>query len=237
MSGPGAVGSGAAGDRTGALATVLAEARDLGLLGPGPIERHVAHALGFADAATAAGLAGGPRRFLDLGSGGGLPGLVLALRWTSSRATLLDAGGRRAAFLERSVAACGLGDRVVVVHARAEQAGRDPAQRGAYDLVVARSFGPPAVTAECAAPFLAPAGLLVTSEPPGTGPAAGAGRPGDPGAGAGPGRWPSEGLAQLGLVPVTTVSGEFSYHAARLEAPVPDRFPRRVGVAAKRPLF
>jgi 16S rRNA (guanine527-N7)-methyltransferase len=210
------------GDQEAAVLKWLAEARELGFLGPGPVEPHVAHARGFADAASGAG-APPPARVLDLGSGGGLPGLVLALVWPGTRCTLLDAGERRVAFLRRAVEGCELGDRVSVVQGRAEEVGREPAQRAAYDLVAARSFGPPAVTAECAAPFLSPGGLLVVSDRPGEGDV------GD--------RWSAPGLAELGMGPAVSVRGEFGFVVVNQVAACPDRFPRRVGIPAKRPLF
>jgi 16S rRNA (guanine527-N7)-methyltransferase len=90
--------------------------------------------------------------------------------------------------------------------------------------VVARSFGSPAVTAECAAPFLEVGGILVVSEPP------------DRGASV---RWPVEGLADLGLAPVASGGhrGRFGYQVVEKQVPTPDRFPRRTGIPAKRPLF
>ena len=115
----------------------------------------------FGDAVPPPGLA------LDLGSGGGVPGLALARWWPASRWVLLDARERRAVFLAgcgrvswRSVTGCRS------LHAAAEDAGRDDRHRGRFDLVVARSFGPPAVVAECGAPFLREGGRLVVSEPP-----------------------------------------------------------------------
>ena len=74
----------------GVLLDVLDEARDLGLLGPGPVARQVEHAL---DLARAIGDFDG--RLLDLGSGGGLPGLVLFERWERATGVLLDAQRRR----------------------------------------------------------------------------------------------------------------------------------------------
>ncbi len=201
-----------------ALVEVLSEARTLGFLGPGEIERHVAHARGYAQA-----VAGVPRRVLDLGSGGGVPGLVLASVWPTATVVLLESASRRTDFLSSAVARLGLGARVAVAHGRAETLARDSSHRSAYDLVVARSFGAPAVSAECSAGFLCVGGLLVTSEPPG-----------------GPGafdRWPAAGLSLLGMEPVRTVEGQFTYHVVRQVEPAADRFPRRVGVPQKRPLF
>ena len=197
---------------------MLEEARRRGLLGPGPIHPHLAHALGFARAVgePPAGTA------VDLGSGGGLPGLALALFWPTTRWVLLDAGQRRTAFLVEAVAELGLGDRVEVLRGRAEEVGREPDRRSRYALVVARSFGPPAVTAECAAPLLAVGGRLVVSEPP---------------ASAAP-RWPAEGAEVLGLVPLAAVGeGSGSFQVLEQSAPCPGRFPRRPGIPHKRPLF
>ena len=98
---------------------------------------------------------GGLRRVADLGSGGGVPGIVLALRWASTDVALVESSSRRARFLRETVELLGVGDRVVVVEARAETAARDAGLREAFELVTARGFGPPAVTAEIAAGFAA----------------------------------------------------------------------------------
>jgi 16S rRNA (guanine527-N7)-methyltransferase len=98
------------------------------------------------------------------------------------------------------------------------------AARGRYDLVVARSFAAPAVVAECGAPFLRVGGLLITSEPPL-----------DKSSTAD--RWPTGGLALVGLSASRRVEGDFGYRVAEQQAACPDRFPRRVGVPTKRPLF
>jgi len=139
------------------LLAVLDRSRALGFLGPGPVEDHLHHALAFARA-----VATPPARALDLGAGGGLPGLVLASRiWPGTSWTFLDAQQKRTEFLREVVTDLGLDDRVAVITERAEVLGRSPDHRGVYDLVVSRSFGPPAVTAECGAPLLRPGGRLV----------------------------------------------------------------------------
>jgi 16S rRNA (guanine527-N7)-methyltransferase len=194
---------------------VLERARDLGFLGPRPVVTHVEHALGFAVAAGTA-----PTEAVDLGSGGGLPGLVLALHWPASGWVLVDASARRCAFLTEAVDELVLTDRVRVLEGRAEDVGRDGEHRGRYDLVVARSFAAPPVTAECAAPLLRVGGRLVVSEPP-----------------AGADRWPEAALRTLGLERGPLVTVPARYQVLTQAALCPARYPRRVGVPAKRPLF
>jgi 16S rRNA (guanine527-N7)-methyltransferase len=208
---------------------ILALARDAGYLGPGPLERQQLHAAGFARLAQREGR-GGPDRPLiaDLGSGGGLPGLVVALAWPEARLVLLDANRRRTDFLTEAVTALGLEGRVSVVNGRAEEIGRAEGHRARYDGVVVRSFGPPATVAECAAPLLRIGGWLIVSEPPShlvasATPAAD--------------RWPPEALGELGLDPREAVHEEFGYQVLGQVGPCPERYPRRNGVPAKRPLF
>jgi 16S rRNA (guanine527-N7)-methyltransferase len=205
----------------GGLEAVLERSRSLGFIGPGSVRVQAEHAAGFA-----AGPGPPPGRFLDLGSGGGVPGLVLAARWPEADAVLLDAGARRCAFLAEAVDELGLAGRVQVVRARAEEAGRRGDLRGTMDLVTARGFGPPSVTAECGAPFLRVGGRLVVSEPP---------NDDDPGPPAR--RWPASGLATVGLAPDRTWSEPFHYRSFVAVKACPDRYPRRVGVPGKRPLF
>jgi 16S rRNA (guanine527-N7)-methyltransferase len=223
------------------LIEVLEEARAQDLLGAMHLESQIAHALGFAHAFEEArrrppgneeGLsAGPPARWMDLGSGGGLPGLVLARYWPASAGVLLDSSARRTAFLSEAVLTLGWQDRVQVLRSRAEDAGRVPGLRGGFQALWARSFGSPPVTAECAAPFLSLGGHLVVSEPP-----PGPGQHPEPGDGA-TSRWPREALAQLGLSPLVMVRGRFGYQVLEQVEPCPERFPRRAGMAAKRPLY
>ena len=206
-----------------ALVPVLEEARFLGFLGPGPVEIHLDHAAGYAAALEAdAGAGWHPARAADLGSGAGLPGLPLALHFSATKWALVEASVRRAAFLRAAVAALDLAGRIAVVEERAEAVGRAPEFRGSFDLVVARGFGRPAVVAECAAPLLRVGGRAVVSEPPG----------GEPE------RWPAEGLAGLGMAPAASVrAGGAAYQVLRQVKVCTDRWPRRVGIPAKRPLF
>lgn len=177
---------------------------------------HVDHADGFIRAWDAPP----PARAVDLGSGGGVPGLVLAERWPGCSILLVDASERRTAFLRSAVVRLAF-PHVAVRRDRAEAIGRDPAVRGTADLVVARGFGPPAVTAECAAPLLRVGGRLVVSDPP------------DPAAD----RWSNAGLRALGFGPPRQVRVPEAFTVVEQAQPCPDRFPRRVGIPGKRPLF
>jgi 16S rRNA (guanine527-N7)-methyltransferase len=209
---------------------VLGQSQDFGFLGPGPLGPQQAHAQGFTELARRLSLglgAEGPR-ILDLGSGGGLPGLVVAEQWPEASLVLLDGNERRTTFLTTAVITLGFGSRVTVINDRAESAAHRPDLRGSFDGVVARSFGPPGTLAECGAPFLRVGGWLVVSEPPVVG---------DPESETDPTRWPAAQLEQFGLVPEEQILGEFTYQVLRQAAPCPERFPRRNGVPAKRPLF
>jgi 16S rRNA (guanine527-N7)-methyltransferase len=195
---------------------VLTRAQERGFLGPGEIEPHIARALDLA-----AAIPSDATLLLDLGSGGGLPGLPLALALPTTSWILLEGGLTRAAFLAEAVQELALAERVTVAATRAEEAGRGPL-RGAVDVVVARSFGAAAVTAECAAPFLKVGGFLVVAEPPGQ---------------LVEGRWPEEGLRRCGLALDRRSDHGTTWQRMTLVDPCPERLPRRNGVPTKRPLF
>ncbi|HNI33756.1 MAG TPA: class I SAM-dependent methyltransferase [Microthrixaceae bacterium] len=201
------------------LARVLDRSRSLGLLGPGDIGAHVENAKAFAELVSPAD------RVLDLGSGGGVPGLVLVSELPTLRVTLVDASERRVAFLRSAVRDLDASHRATVVHGRAEGLAHRSDLRGQFDVVTARSFGAPAVTAECAAGFLRVGGRLLVSEPDSI-----------------ESRWPPEQVALLGLV-VGDIHRTV-HHDARTgirelvcEQAGLDGVPRADGVPSRRPLF
>lgn len=200
-------------DQHDRLVAQLERARTLGFLGPGPVQDHLDHTDGFL-----AALVGVEGVVVDLGSGGGVPGLILGVARPDLRLWLVDATAKRCRFLEAAVAALGLS--AEVVEGRAEDVGRS-ARRECADAVVARSFGAPAATAECAAPLLRMGGILVVSEPPAPDPA----------------RWPANGLAPLGLELGDRSGGSPVTQTLHQVRRCPDAYPRRVGLPAKRPLF
>ena len=164
-----------------------------------------------------------PESLCDLGAGGGVPGLVLALFWPQTAVVLLESIGRRCDFLEESVRTLGLTASVSIARGRAESLARRDDLEGRFVLVTARSFGAPAAVAECAARLLGEHGLLVVAEPPE------ASRTAE--------RWPAAWLAQLGLGPADPEASVRSLVVIERCGPCPERFPRRDGVPAKRPLF
>ena len=155
---------------------------------------------------------------VDLGSGGGLPGLPLLIARPDVRWVFIEAGERRSQWLQEAIELVGAETRAEVRPERAELSGRGDL-REEVDAVVARSFGPPGVLAECAAPLLRVGGWLWAAEPP------------EPLAD----RWPVPGLAELGFG--ETTERVPSWKGLRKDSATPDRYPRRVGIPMKRPIF
>ncbi len=169
------------------LLAVLERARTVGFLGPGPLRVHVDHARDFVR------LVAEHARGLDLGSGGGLPALPMLVDDPTLEITMLDASQKRCSFLVWAASELGVADRADVVNGRAEESAHDPSLREQFDAVVARGFGPPAVTVECGAAFLRVGGRLIISEPPERR------------------RWRPEGLAAVGLELVGHDGGVVSF--------------------------
>jgi 16S rRNA (guanine527-N7)-methyltransferase len=201
------------------LISVLEHAQSGGLLGPVAVEHHIEHGEALAEV-VGGRFTGG---FLDLGSGAGIPGLVLLSVWPEASGVLVESQRRRCAVLERAVRELGIEGRTGVACGRAEELAHQSDLREAQDLVVARAFGAPATTAECAVGFLRAGGMLVVSEPPG---------PADER------RWPVEGLAKLGLEGPEIVRRRGGTFAVMWRSTATSqRWPRRTGIPGKRPLW
>ena len=97
-------------------------------------------------------------RLVDVGTGGGFPGLVLAIAEPSLRVLLMDATRKKTVYLERVATELAL--EVEVLHARAEHAAHAPALREAFDVAVCRALGPWPVVLELTLPFCRPGGVL-----------------------------------------------------------------------------
>lgn len=163
-------------------------------------------------------------RIADIGSGAGWPGLALATALPAAHVTLVESAVRHCRYLERVVTASGLSN-VDVTHARVEEWA---AGLGQHDLVTARALAALPVVVEYAAPLLADGGHLVAWKAE-IGP-----DEADDGAAA---------AETVGLEPVEVravdpypEAGARTLHVFRKIAPTPARFPRRPGMALKRPL-
>ena len=184
------------------------------------VEVHVADSLAALDLDAVRGA----RRIADLGSGAGFPGLVLAVALPDARVAVVESVGRKCAFLDRAAAAAGLRN-VDVVPARAEAWEEGI---GAHDLVTARALAPLNVLVEYAAPLLAPEGRLVAWK--------GCPEPEEEADGA-------AAAALLGMSepvshPVEAPAGadHRSLYLSMKVRPTPNGYPRRPGMARKRPL-
>jgi len=160
----------------------------------------------------------------DLGSGAGFPGIVLAVALPAARVALVESAARKCAFLERLCAQAGIAN-AVVVHARAEEW---RAVLGACDLVVARALAALAVLCEYAAPLLRVGGSLVAWK----------GAVGRDEADAGARAARALGLDGGQPVRAAPYAGSVAHQffVYRKLTPTPPGFPRRPGVARRRPL-
>jgi 16S rRNA (guanine527-N7)-methyltransferase len=132
------------------------------MLGAAPIREVITHSEAFVDA-----LAGITGTVVDLGSGGGVPGLVIAWRRPDLEMVLVDRRATRCDHLCRLVLRLGLTTHVSVLNA--EAASLPHLLDGPVDAVVARSFGPPEAVLAAAVPIVSAGGVIVVSEPPQTG--------------------------------------------------------------------
>lgn len=103
----------------------------------------------------------GVRRLLDLGSGGGFPGIPLAAALGLERTLLVDSVGKKVQFLRTVITATGLDQRVAAEPVRAEAVAHDPRDREAWPAVTARAVTSLAELVELALPLVAPDGVLV----------------------------------------------------------------------------
>ncbi len=167
----------------------------------------------------------GPETAIDLGSGGGVPGIVLALARPGLQWTLVDSVRKKADAMRRFVVELRL-DTVEVVAERAESLGRDPRHRAIHGLVTARACAALSVLVEYALPLLHPGGALIAWKGAITGEELRAGRSAAELLG-GEVEVRGTGIAAL---------GDHRFVVVRKVGPTGERFPRRIGEPARRPL-
>jgi 16S rRNA (guanine527-N7)-methyltransferase len=186
------------------------------------VDQHIADSL----SALAVEAVRDARNLVDIGAGAGFPGLALAIALPDARVDLVESARRKCAVIERLALAAGLTNARALPLRAEEWAGS--AGRGAYDLAAARAVAPLAVLVEYAAPLLKLGGSLVGWK--------GARDPSEEEAGAAAAE--IVGLRPIDVLHVTPFPGaiDLNLHLYFKDRETPDRFPRRPGAAAKRPL-
>lgn len=178
--------------------------------------------------ASAPAAGGAPLQLIDVGTGGGFPGLAVAIALPSAQLTLVDSVGRKLEAVRAMAAALGLEERLSLRCERIERTGHDPACRGQFHWALARAVASAPVVAEYLVPLLAPQGRALLYR--------GQWSPGDQAsleAALAPLRAEVESCRSLELP-----GGRGSRHALvlRPSGPCPRAYPRAVGLPAKQPL-
>ena len=134
---------------------------------------------------------------------------------------LIERKEKRAEFLSWATKQLNVEKRTQIICDEVENVARNPVFEGKIDIVTARSFAPPPITAECACRFLKIRGYLVVSEPPGN-----------------IDRWDNEFLEETGLIPLKSNENKYgTFQSLELKQKPSDRLPRRPGITRKRPLW
>lgn len=169
----------------------------------------------------------GPARIIDIGSGGGFPGIPLKIAFPQIELHLIDSVAKKTAFLQHIAAALNLPG--VTAHTgRAETLARQPDLRDSFDLALARGVARLPLLLEYALPFCRPGGKAIAL------------KQGDLGQELAEAQFALSQLAAqpAGLFPVTLAALPDHRRIAAFQktAPTPQRYPRRPGIPAKRPL-
>lgn len=181
-----------------------------------------------ADALTAFLVAAWPNgaRVCDLGTGGGLPGVVLAIARRDLDVRLVDSVAKKLAFLDGVVEELGLGCRTL--HARAEEAGRQSGFREAHDVVVARAVARLVVLAEFCLPLVKVGGWFVAMKGPDVQEELDGARRAL--------RVLGGAVAEVREIELPLGAGRRTLIAVRKDHPTPPAYPRRPGIPSKKPL-
>jgi len=194
------------------------------------LDVHLADSLSGLEVEPLAGLAAGPRTaaaaIADVGAGAGFPGLALAAALPSASVDLIEASARKCAVIRRLGEAAGIANSRAVPERAEDWAAAEGA--GAYDVVTARAVAPLGVLVEYAAPLLRESGALVAWK----------GRRDEQEEHAAAHAAAIVGLEGVEIRKVTPFTGAHDrhLHVFAKVGRTPDRFPRRAGMARKRPL-
>jgi len=177
-----------------------------------------------ADSLVLADHLGGARRLVDVGSGGGLPGLPLKIAHPDLEVTLIEADQSKAAFLVQAAARLGLRG-VEVVAMRAEDAGQDSRYRESFDVAVARALAPLPTLVELCLPLVRVGGRLLAQK-----------TDREEAARAERAIELLGGLLEPALPAPSAARGSGIVVTVRKVRPTPAAYPRRPGVPARKPL-
>jgi 16S rRNA (guanine527-N7)-methyltransferase len=160
---------------------------------------------------------------IDVGSGGGVPGMVVAIARPDMQVCLLDSTRKKVKFLGETAAVLGLSN-VTAIHARAEELAHDPSHRETYTIGTARAVARLATLVELVLPFVTVGGMVVFPK--------GAGATGEL----------DEARQAIGFVGgkhprlVTSARDDTRYVLIDKVQSTPERFPRRTGIPGKQPI-
>jgi 16S rRNA (guanine527-N7)-methyltransferase len=160
---------------------------------------------------------------IDVGSGGGVPGMILAIAFPDMQVCMLDATRKKVSFLRETAAALGLKN-VTAIHGRAEELARDPAHRERYSIGTARAVARLATLVELVLPFVKTGGMAMFPK------------------GSGAKDELEEARPAIGFVGgkhprlVASFLDDTRYVLIDKVQPTPERFPRRTGVPGKQPI-
>lgn len=168
-----------------------------------------------------------PRRLVDVGTGAGFPGIPLKIIHPTMHVTLVESVGKKAMFCQHVIQTLGLDD-MEVIHARAEDAGHDPAHRETYDWAVARAVANMNILAEYLLPLVKLGGTMLAQKGE-SGPAEA--------------QSAEKAMKLLGgklkqLIPVHLPGVADDRYLVLVEkiAATPPRYPRKAGIPMKAPL-
>ncbi len=165
---------------------------------------------------------------LDVGAGGGFPGIPLKIAYPSISLTLMDSVGKKGAFLEHIISDLGLDDTSIYI-GRAEYGAKKPHLREAFDVVVSRGVAPMRVLMELTLPYCAPGGVAAVQKKGDIEPEVSSSQ---------------QAIDVLGgklrqVIPVKGIEGledDRVVVAVDKVSPTPPKYPRRPGLPQKHPL-
>lgn len=169
----------------------------------------------------------GRRTMLDVGTGGGLPGMVLAICCPDITTYLLDATGKKIAFLDEVVADLDLPN-VQTIHGRAEEIGHQPRYRNAFDLVTARAVSSTSALLELGLPMLRTGGTMLLPK--------GVEIEEELDAGSRAADLLNGEIVSAEFLPEVGSTIETRLVVVRKKGPTPGKYPRRSGIPARDPL-